>query len=61
LKTGQSAFWREGDMIVQVWTDKRLVRMKSMIYGAALVNTGRKDKTDLEIKKPHILFNAVYS
>jgi len=48
-------------MIVQVWTDKRLVRMKSMIYGAALVNTGRKDKTDLEIKKPHILFNAVYS
>ena len=25
LKRGQSAFWRKGDVMVQVWKDKRLV------------------------------------
>jgi hypothetical protein len=61
FKTRQLAFLREGDIIVQVWSDKRLVLMKSMIHDAAVVNTGRKDRTDLAIKKPHILFGAVIS
>jgi hypothetical protein len=54
LKKGQSAFWRKGDIMVQVWNDKRLVQMISMVHDAAIVNTGRKDrKTNLEIKKPY--------
>jgi len=40
--------------MVQVWKDKRLVQMISMIQEATAVNTGRKDrKTNMEIKKPY--------
>jgi len=54
LKKGQSAFWRKGDVMVQVWKDKRLVQMISMIHEATIVNTGQKDrKTNMEIKKPY--------
>jgi hypothetical protein len=52
LNRGQSAFRRKGDVMVQVWKDKRLVHMISTIHDATIVNTGRKDrKTKLEIKK----------
>ena len=44
LNRGQSAFRRKGDVMVQVWKDKRLVRMISTIHDATIVNTGRKDK-----------------
>ena len=54
LKKGQSAFRRKGDVMVQVWKDKRLVRMISTIHDATIVNTGRKDrKTNMDIKKPY--------
>ena len=54
LKKGQSAFRSKGDVMVQVWKNKRLVRMISMIHDATIVNTGRKDrKTNVEIKKPY--------
>jgi hypothetical protein len=54
LKKGQPAFRRKSDILVQVWKDKRLVRMTSTIHDATTVNTGRKDKTtNLEIKKPY--------
>ena len=54
LKNGQSAFWRKGDVMVQVWKDKRLVQMISTIHDATIVNTGRTDrKTNMEIKKPY--------
>jgi hypothetical protein len=54
FEKGPSAFQRKGDVIVQMWKDKRLVRMISMIHDTAIVNTGRKDrKTNLEIKKPY--------
>ena len=54
MKKGQLAFWRKGDTMVQVWKDKRLVQMISMIQEATAVNTGRKDrKTNMEIKKPY--------
>ena len=40
--------------MVQVWRDKRLVRMISTIHDATIVNTERKDrKTNMEIKKPY--------
>ena len=40
--------------MVQVWKDKRLVQMISMIHDATIVNTGRKHKkTNMEIKKPY--------
>ena len=53
-KRGQSAFRRKGDVMVQVWKDKRLVRMISTIHDAKIVNTGRKDgKTNMEMKKPY--------
>jgi hypothetical protein len=35
LNTGQSAFRRKGDVMVQVWKDKRLVRMISSIHERA--------------------------
>jgi len=54
LKKGQSTFWRKCDKMVQVWEDKRLVPMISMIHDAKIVNTGRKDrKTNLEIKRSY--------
>ena len=54
LKRGESVFRRKGDVMVQVWKDKRLVRMISMIREATIVNTGWKDrKTNMEIKKPY--------
>jgi len=55
LKKGQSAFWRKGDLMAQVWKDKRLVRMVSMIHEVT-VNTGWKyKKTNMEIKKPYVV------
>jgi len=40
--------------MVQVWKDKRLVRMISKIHEAKIVNTGWKDrKTNMVIKKPY--------
>jgi len=54
LKKGQSAFRRKGDVMVQVWKDRRLVRMISTIHVATVVSTGRKDrKTNMEIKKSY--------
>jgi len=54
LEKGQSAFWRKDDVMVQVWKDKRLVRMISTIHDVTVVSTGRKDrKTNMEIKKPY--------
>jgi hypothetical protein len=54
LTKGQSAFWRKGDVMVQVWKDQRLVRMISMIHEATIVNTRQKDsKTNMEIQKPY--------
>ena len=53
-KKGQSAFWRKGDVMLQVWKGKRLVRMISTIHDATIVITGKKDgKTNVEIKKPY--------
>jgi hypothetical protein len=47
---------RKGDVMVQVWKDKRLVRMICTIHDATIVNTGRKDrKTNMEIKKPYAI------
>jgi hypothetical protein len=52
LKTGQSAFQRKGDLIVQM--HKRVVQLKSMIHYATVVKGGKKDRrTELEIKKTY--------
>jgi len=37
LKKGQSAFQRKGDVMVQVWKDKRLVRMISTCCGRKIM------------------------
>ena len=61
LKKGQSAFRRKGDIMVQVWKDKRLVRMISTIHEATVVSTGWKDrKTNIEISLT-LLSSAVNS
>jgi hypothetical protein len=53
LKKGKSAFGRNGDVMVEVWKDTRLVRMIRTIHDATIVKKGRKDrKTNMEIKKP---------
>ena len=44
LKKGESAFRRKGDVMVQVWKDKTLVRMISTIHEATIVNAGQKDR-----------------
>jgi len=43
LKKVQSAFRRKGDIMVQMWEDKRLVQMISTIHGTTIVNTRSKD------------------
>jgi hypothetical protein len=54
LKKGQSSFRRKGDMLVQIWKDKRLMRMISAIHDSDHVHTGKKDrKTNEEISKPN--------
>jgi hypothetical protein len=51
-----------GDIIVQVWKDKRLVQIISMIHLATIINTVRKDKkTHLEMKKPFLFLSAINS
>jgi hypothetical protein len=51
-RKGQSAIQRKGDVMVQVWTDQRLMQMISMIFEATIVNTRWKDRrTNMEIKK----------
>jgi hypothetical protein len=56
LNRGKSAFRRKGDIMVQVWKDKRFVHMISTIHDATIVNTGRKDrKIKMEIKKPYAI------
>jgi hypothetical protein len=44
LKIGHLAFWWKSDIMVQVWKDKRLVRIISMIHAETIVNIGRKDR-----------------
>jgi hypothetical protein len=62
LKTGQSLFWRKGDVIVQVWTDTKASSKMGVIYDAKVVKTGRKDRrADLEIKKLLLFFSTVNS
>jgi hypothetical protein len=52
LRRGQSEFRRKGDVIVQAWKDKRLVRMRSTINYTTIVTTERKErKINLEINK----------
>jgi len=54
LEKGHSTFWRKGDVMVQVWKDKRLVQMINTIHEATTVNTGWKDrKTCMDIKKSY--------
>jgi hypothetical protein len=56
LRKEQSLFQREGDLMVEVWKDKRPMRMISMILETKMVNTGRKRrKINLEIKRPHLV------
>ena len=58
LKKGQSAFWRKGDIVIEVWKNKRLGQMISMIHDTTIVNTGRKDrKTNMVVKKPYAVFH----
>jgi len=55
LEKGKLAFWRNGDVKVQVWKDKTCA--KSTIHDATIVNRGREDrKTDMEIRKPYAVF-----
>ena len=54
LNKGQSALRRKGDEMVQMWKDKRLVRMISIIHDTTIMNTRRRDmKTNVEVKKPN--------
>jgi hypothetical protein len=54
LKKGHSSFRRKGDVLVQVWKDKRLVRMISTIHDSEHVCTGKKNrKTNEEMSKPN--------
>jgi Fe-S cluster assembly scaffold protein SufB len=45
LKKWQSAFWRNGDVMVQVWKDRRVVQMISMIHEATIVNTRQNERS----------------
>ena len=54
LKKGQSVFRSKGDIIVQLWKVRRLLRMINTIHNVTTLNTGKKDRrTNLEIKKPY--------
>jgi hypothetical protein len=56
LRKEQSLFQREGDAVVEVWKDQKLMTMISMILEAKMVNTERKDrKIKLEIKRSHFV------
>jgi hypothetical protein len=62
LNRGQSAFRKKGNVIVQLWRDKRLVLVISTIHDATIVNTGRKDrKTKMEIRSLTLLSSTTNS
>jgi hypothetical protein len=44
LKTGQSAFPRKSDVMVQAWMGEKTCALISTIHDATLGNTGRKEK-----------------
>ena len=46
LKKGQSAFRRKGDIMVQMWEDKRLARTISTIHGSTIANTKERQKSN---------------
>ena len=52
-KKGQTAFWRNGDVMVQVWKDKTCANDKYDPW-RNIVDKGKKDrKTNMEIKKSY--------
>jgi hypothetical protein len=62
LRKGQSAFWRKGDIMLQVWKEKRLMQIISTIHVATIVNTGRRNrKPNMEIKNLMLLSSTVNS
>jgi len=62
FKKGQSVFRRKGDIMVQVWKDKKLVRMISTIHDTTTVNKGRKDrKTNMEQRSLMLLSSTINS
>jgi len=62
LNKGQSALRRKGDKMVQMWKDKRLVQMISMIHDATIMNRRRRDmKTNMEIRSLMLLSSTVSS
>jgi hypothetical protein len=62
LKERKGYFWRKGDVIIQAWKDKRLVRMRSTINYTTIVTTERKErKTNLEIKKSNLFSSTINS
>jgi len=50
LKKGQSVFQRKGDIMVQVWKDKRLVRMIIMPHGNNCKHREERQKNEHGIK-----------
>jgi hypothetical protein len=44
LEKGQSVFQRKGDVIIQVWKEKRLVRMIRIMCDETIMNTRRTQK-----------------
>ena len=61
LKQGQLSFRRKGDVLVQVWKNKRFEKMISTIHDSKHVCTGKKDqKTNEDTSKPNYVVQYKY-
>jgi hypothetical protein len=56
LLNGKSTLQRKKDMLLQVWQDKREVRIISSAHIAKVICSGKRDrKTRDDVKKPHCI------
>ena len=55
LRKGESSFVRKGQVLVQMWRDKRDMQVISTLHTASIVDTGKKDKKGESIRKPEAI------
>lgn len=57
LKKGEMLFQRKGNILVQLWKDKRIVRMITTIHDSKMVRTTKKTKKGEDVIKPNAVLD----
>jgi hypothetical protein len=55
LKKGESVFSRKGQVLIQVWRDKRDVKLISTLHTAKIVESAKTNRKGEKISRPEII------